>query len=85
MKRSSPAEKSPAENSSAQIVVACVAAHWFDLPAFFKETDRILCQNGVVAITSYFLPIAIYPEESADALNQALKHVIDKYQLTIKN
>lgn len=70
----SPAEKSPAENGSAQLVVACVAAHWFDLPAFFTEVDRILCNNGVVAIASFFLPKIVYPE-NADGVNVALEKV----------
>ncbi|EFX88106.1 hypothetical protein DAPPUDRAFT_221336 [Daphnia pulex] len=69
----SPAEISPAENESAQVVVACVAAHWFDLPAFLKEADRVLCQNGVVALASYFLPIAVHPTKS-DQLNDAIRH-----------
>lgn len=72
--RVGPAETSPAENASAQIVVACVAAHWFDLPAFLKETDRVLCHNGVVALTSYFLPIFVHPTKS-NQLNEALRHV----------
>jgi ubiquinone/menaquinone biosynthesis C-methylase UbiE len=72
--RVGPAETSPAENASAQIVVACVAAHWFDLPAFLKETDRVLCHSGVVALTSYFLPIFVHPTKSKQ-LNEALRHV----------
>ncbi len=73
-RRVSPAEISPAENASAQVVVACVAAHWFDLPAFLKEADRVLCENGVVALASYFLPVAVHPTKS-DELNDALRHV----------
>jgi ubiquinone/menaquinone biosynthesis C-methylase UbiE len=72
--RVSPAEISPAKNDSTQVVVACVAAHWFDLPAFLKEADRVLCQNGVVALTSFFLPIAVHPTKS-DELNDAIRHV----------
>lgn len=73
--RTSPAEKSPAQNGSVQLVVACVAAHWFNLPEFFVDTDRVLCSNGVVALTSYFLPIVVSPHEQAEDLNQALRHV----------
>ncbi|XP_032789405.2 putative methyltransferase DDB_G0268948 [Daphnia magna] len=68
----SPAENSPAENGSAQLVVACVAAHWFDLPAFLKDVDRVLCKNGVVALTSFFLPIVVHATKSNE-LNAELK------------
>ncbi len=73
--RAGPAEKSTAENASVQLVVACTAAHWFDLPAFFLETDRVLARNGIVALTSYFLPIIVHPVNQSDDLNQALRDV----------
>lgn len=36
-----------------QIVNSSVACHWFNLPSFFKEVDRVLCSNGVVALSCY--------------------------------
>jgi spermidine synthase len=29
------------------------SAHWFDLPPFYKEAQRVLKKNGVVAIWGY--------------------------------
>ena len=40
--RESIAEKLPLASESVQLVTSCQACHWFDLPAFFKEVDRVL-------------------------------------------
>ena len=47
------AEKLDGETGCVQVVNSSVAAHWFDLPAFFKEVDRVLCSKGVVALSCY--------------------------------
>ena len=38
----SPAETLPFSANSVQLVTASQSCHWFDLPAFYKEVDRIL-------------------------------------------
>jgi SAM-dependent methyltransferase len=48
-------EKYPVEDGSVDLVTAFMAAHWFDLPAFFKEVRRILAPGGVVALACYQL------------------------------
>lgn len=70
----SPAEELPVQSGSAQIVVACTAAHWFDLPKFFAEVKRVLCINGVVALTAYFLPY-LADEDNCEQFNACLKNV----------
>lgn len=52
----SPAENIPVEDRSVQLINACSAAHWFDLPAFLKEADRVLSPNGVVALSCHDIP-----------------------------
>jgi ubiquinone/menaquinone biosynthesis C-methylase UbiE len=47
------AHEIPAENDSVQLITASTAAHWFDLPKFFAEGQRVLCQDGVMALYSY--------------------------------
>jgi len=37
----------------ASLITAGEAAHWFDLPAFFKEAQRVLVPRGVLAIFGY--------------------------------
>lgn len=46
------AEKLPIPDSSVHLVLTSNAAHWFDMPAFLKEADRVLVPNGVLAISS---------------------------------
>ncbi len=48
-----PAEDTGLEESSADLVVAAQAAHWFDLPAFYKEVHRITKPGGILALISY--------------------------------
>lgn len=54
--RVAPAERSGLEDHSADLVVAAQAAHWFDLPAFWDEADRIARPGGLVALVSYGMP-----------------------------
>ena len=75
--RVSAAEKIPTEDASAQLIVACMAAHWFDLTSFFKEAERVLCDNGIVAVAAFFLPIMVHPDSNTSyGLNKALEDVI---------
>jgi SAM-dependent methyltransferase len=53
--RVAPAEASGLEDASAALVTVAQAAHWFDLPAFYAEVDRVLVQGGVVALWTYGL------------------------------
>ncbi|XP_046456933.1 putative methyltransferase DDB_G0268948 [Daphnia pulex] len=62
----SPAEQIPAKERSVQIVSASQACHWFDLPQFFKETKRVLCSNGIVALSGYTFPKFIHPTREQD-------------------
>lgn len=39
--------------ASCDLVTAAQAAHWFDLPAFYREAARVLKPRGVVAIWGY--------------------------------
>lgn len=49
------------ENASADLVTAAQAAHWFDLPAFYAEVDRVLRPGGLIAVWSYQL-LTVSPE-----------------------
>ena len=48
-----PAEQLPVPGASASLVTAAQAAHWFDLPAFYREVRRIAVPGAVVALVSY--------------------------------
>ena len=40
-------------SSSADLVSVSTAAHWFDLPRFLREVDRVLAPGGVLAMYGY--------------------------------
>lgn len=50
-----PAEASPLATDSVDLVTVAQAAHWFDLDAFYRETERVLKPSGVLALWCYGL------------------------------
>ncbi|WP_075792406.1 class I SAM-dependent methyltransferase [Massilia putida] len=48
-----PAEQLPVLDASASMVTAAQAAHWFDLPVFYREVRRIAVPGAIVALVSY--------------------------------
>lgn len=48
-----PAEQLPLADGSADLIAAAQAAHWFDLPAFYREVRRVAAPGAVVALISY--------------------------------
>jgi SAM-dependent methyltransferase len=51
--RVAPAEASGLPAHCADLVAVAQAAHWFDLPAFYTEVDRVLKPGGVLAVWCY--------------------------------
>lgn len=48
-----PAEHLPLADGSSSLITAAQAAHWFDLPAFYKEVRRVAVPGAVLALISY--------------------------------
>ena len=48
-----PAECLPVADRSASLITAAQAAHWFDLPAFYREVQRVAAPGAVIALISY--------------------------------
>ena len=48
-----PAEQLPPAEHSVSLITAAQAAHWFDLPAFYREVRRVGVPRGVLALISY--------------------------------
>jgi len=48
-----PAEQLPLADGSSSLITAAQAAHWFDLPAFYKEARRVAAPGGILALISY--------------------------------
>jgi SAM-dependent methyltransferase len=51
--RVAPAEASGLEARSIDLVTVAQAAHWFELPKFFAEAQRVLKPGGVLALWGY--------------------------------
>lgn len=47
------AEQLPLADQSASLITAAQAAHWFDLPAFYREVRRIGIPGALLALISY--------------------------------
>ena len=47
------AEHLPLADGSTALIAAAQAAHWFDLPAFYREVRRIAAPGGILALISY--------------------------------
>ncbi|GBM99518.1 Putative methyltransferase DDB_G0268948, partial [Araneus ventricosus] len=47
-----PAECLPVGDQSVQLLTAATSFHWLDFQAFFKEAERVLVPEGVLAIYS---------------------------------
>jgi SAM-dependent methyltransferase len=47
-----PAEQLPLADSSASLITAAQAAHWFDLPSYYREARRIAMPGSVLALIS---------------------------------
>lgn len=51
--RCAPAEVLPLPSCSVSLVTAAQAAHWFDLPRFYREVRRVAVPNAMLALISY--------------------------------
>jgi SAM-dependent methyltransferase len=71
------AEQVPLANDSLDLITVAQAAHWFDLPHFYQEVDRLLVTGGVLAIWCYGL-FRISP--ALDAIIQHYyQHILGAY------
>ena len=58
------AEAAPLAPASVDLVTVAQALHWLDIPAFWRETRRVLVGDGVIAVWCYSL-CRIAPEIDA--------------------
>jgi len=56
-----PAEKTPLEHDSVDLVTVAQAVHWFDFDRFYSEVRRVGKKGGIIAVWSYAMH-EIHPE-----------------------
>lgn len=66
----SPAEKISFNDHSVDLVTAFTAAHWFDLPSFMAEVDRVLQPHGCLILTSNTLDMRLCYKDCSEKLTQ---------------
>lgn len=66
------------EDESVDLVTVAQAVHWFDLEKFYEETNRVLRQQGVIALWGYgFISAA---DEKVDRVFQKLgREILEEY------
>jgi SAM-dependent methyltransferase len=72
------AEDSALPGCSVDLVTVAQALHWFDLPRFFTEVERVLRPDGVLAVWTYNLFRTGIPELDA-AIRRLYGDVLDGY------
>lgn len=72
--RVAPAEVSGLDPGSADLVAVAQALHWFDLPRFFAEAERVLAPGGVLAVWSYG-PCRVTEPAAAEAVARFAEEV----------
>lgn len=70
------AEEIKLQSQSIELITASQSVHWFDLPKFYKEVDRLLIPNGVLAMYGYSVMMP-YPS-NVDARIKA-SDVVNKF------
>ena len=64
-------------DDSVDLVTCSQAAHWFDFGNFFREVDRILTPNGVLAVYSRGDYVLVHQDpETAKELTRIYKEVL---------
>ena len=55
--RVEPAENVSLDASSVDLVIVAIAVHWFNFDEFYREVQRVLKPEGILAVWTYYLPL----------------------------
>ena len=72
------AENASLENKSVDLIVVAQAVHWFDFEKFYREANRFLTGNGIIAVIGYPLFKTDIPELN-ELIQNFYSNIIGKY------
>lgn len=72
------AEQTNFEAHTFDLITVGQAVHWFDIPAFFREVNRVACPGGVLALWGYGL-LHLNDEAIDSALSNFYHEVVGPY------
>ena len=75
--RIAPAEKSGLDNDSIDLITVAQALHWFDIPGFFDEAQRILVPGGVLAAWCY--ERCLIDPDCDELINELSENIVGPY------
>ncbi len=73
----SPAEASGLDGDSIDLVTVAQALHWFDIPGFFDEAQRVLAPGGVLAVWSY--ERCLVDPDCDEVINELYANIVGSY------
>ncbi len=73
----SPAEASGLDDESIDLITVAQALHWFDIPVFFDEAQRVLTPAGVLAVWSY--ERCLIDADIDEVVNEFLDDIVGPY------
>ena len=71
------AEASGLEDSSVDLITVAQALHWFDIPGFFDEAQRVLTPGGVLAVWSY--AHCFVDSDCDELINELSENIVGSY------
>lgn len=69
------ADHCPLPDRSVSLITCAAAAHWFDLDRFYKEAQRVLKPQGLIALWTY-APDLLAPTEVGEILGELAREVL---------
>lgn len=70
-----PAEELPFPAGSVDVLTAFTAAHWFDVPRFMREAQRVLRPGGCLAISTYTVDMSLRHGDCSEKLTRVFREV----------
>ncbi|XP_015263507.1 PREDICTED: putative methyltransferase DDB_G0268948 [Gekko japonicus] len=65
-----PAENLPFNDNSVDFILSFAAVHWFDIPRFMKEVERVLKPSGCVVLSTNCLDMQLHYKDCTEKLTE---------------